>query len=59
VGTLAGYIRTALMTDFLVIVLFFAVLKSGYSFDSITQFLDTLSYNYKGFDIKLKGISPK
>jgi hypothetical protein len=57
VGNLIGYFRTALTAGFLVIVLFFAVLKNGYSFDSITQFLDTLSYNYKGFDIKLKGIS--
>lgn len=54
---MAGYIRTVLTTGFLVIILFFAVLKSGYSFDSITQFLDTLSYNYKGIDIKVIGVS--
>jgi len=57
VGNLIGYFRMALTAGFLVIVLFFVVLKNGYFFDSITQFLDTLSYNYKGFDIKLKGIS--
>ncbi|MBM2832965.1 MAG: hypothetical protein HW406_126 [Candidatus Brocadiaceae bacterium] len=59
-GKRVGSLRTALTAGFILTLLFFISGQKGYSFDSIdsvTQFLDTLSYEYKGFDIKLKNMS--
>ena len=45
------------------VVIFTAALSSAYAFDNdrldltITRFLDSLSYNYKGFDIKITKVS--
>ena len=45
------------------VVIFTAALSNAYAFDNdrldltITRFLDSLSFNYKGFDIKIEGVS--
>ncbi len=60
VGSVAGFFKKAFAASLLVTVLFFISSRNGYTFesiDSLTQFLDTLSYEYKGFDIKLKNLS--
>lgn len=60
VGSLAGFFKKAFAAGLLATVLLFISSRNGYaveSIDSLTQFLDTLSYEYKGFDIKLKNLS--
>ena len=52
-----------ILTACLWVVIFTAALSRAYAFDNdrldltITRFLDTLSYNYKGFDIKITEVS--
>ena len=52
-----------ILTACLWVVIFTAALSSAYAFDNdrldltITRLLDSLSYNYKGFDIKITGVS--
>ena len=52
-----------ILTACLWVVIFTAALSSAYAFDNdrldltMTRFLDSLSYNYKGFDIKITEVS--
>ena len=61
-NNLARYLKT-ISTACLVVVIFTAALSRAYAFDNdrldltITRFLDSLSYNYKGFDIKITEVS--
>ena len=61
-NNLARCLKT-ISTACLGVVIFTAALSSAYAFDNdrldltITRFLDSLSYNYKGFDIKITKVS--
>jgi len=62
VNNLVRCLKT-ISTACLGVVIFTAALSSAYAFDNdrldltITRFLDSLSYNYKGFDIKITKVS--
>lgn len=62
VNNLARCLRT-ILTACLWVIIFTAALSSANAFDNdrldltITRFLDSLSYNYKGFDIKITEVS--
>ncbi len=61
-NNLIRYLKT-IPTACLWVVIFTAALSNAYAFGNdrldltITRFLDALSYNYKGFDIKIEGVS--
>lgn len=63
VNNLLRYLLKTISTACLWVVIFTAALSSAYAFDNdridltITRFLDSLSYNYKGFDIKITEVS--
>lgn len=62
-NNLLRYLLKTISTACLWIVIFTAALSSAYAFDkdridlTITRFLDSLSYKYKGFDIKITQVS--